>query len=69
VLCWWCNGEEVERADWPESRQLALLQARRREDYDLAAYNALIGRGPARITQEDVNKQRDTAHESVLDLR
>ena len=57
VLCWGCNGEAVEdRAAWPEARQLALLQRLAPADYDLAAYNALVGRGPNRITQEDVDQ-------------
>ena len=59
VLCSWCNGYEVEdMARWPEARQLALLRRMSPEDYDLAAYNALIGRGPNRITEEDVDKWR-----------
>lgn len=57
VLCWWCNGMIVtDKAAWPEARQLALLQRKSPEDYDLAAYNQLIGRGPERITQEDVDQ-------------
>jgi hypothetical protein len=59
VLCAWCNGYEVEdKAKWPEARQLALLRRMSPENYDLAAYNELIGRGPNRITEEDVNKWR-----------
>ena len=56
VLCWWCNGEVVtDKRRWPESRQLSLLRDKAPRDYDLAAYNALIGRGPDRITQEEVD--------------
>lgn len=57
VLCWFCNGSEVEdKAKWPQARQLALLQRVAPQHYDLAAFNALIGRGPNRITQEDVDE-------------
>lgn len=39
VLCWWCNGQEVtSKADWPESRQLAVLARSRPMDFDLSAY-------------------------------
>lgn len=55
VLCWRCHVERVHGdEDWPEARQLAVLKRRRPEDYDLAAYNTLIGRGPYRITEEGV---------------
>jgi hypothetical protein len=60
VVCWWCNGEVVtNKREWPEARQLALLQDKAPEDYDLAAYNALVGREPNRVTQEDVDQWRD----------
>jgi hypothetical protein len=36
--------------------QLAVLKKRRPADYDLAAYNRLIGLGPNRITEEDVSR-------------
>lgn len=60
VLCWHCNGEEVEnKAAWPEARQLALLQDRSPNDYDLAAYNYLMNpQAPNRITQEEVEMYR-----------
>lgn len=58
VLCWWCNGHVVtDKKTWPEARQLGVLRARRPNDYDLAAYNALVGYGPDRITEDDVNVQ------------
>jgi len=60
VVCWWCNGEVVtDKRGWPEARQLALLEDKAPEDYDLVAYNALVGRGPERITQEDVDQWRE----------
>lgn len=61
VLCWHCNGEEMEdSAKWPEARQLALLQAEAPEDYDLVAYNFLVNpRAPNRITQGEVDAYRD----------
>jgi len=55
VLCWWCNGQRVtDKGEWPESRQLAVLKRRSPGDYDLKAYNTLIGLGPNRITEEEV---------------
>lgn len=57
VLCWGCNEYAVTaKREWPEARQLAVLRARRPKDYDLPAYNALVGYGPDRITEEDVGK-------------
>lgn len=57
VLCWWCNGYRVTNKQWwSEARQLAVLRAVRPNDYDLSAYNALVGYGPNRITQEDVDR-------------
>jgi hypothetical protein len=43
------------KSEWPESRQLAALRQSRPQDYDLAAYNALVGLGPDRITEADVD--------------
>ena len=55
VLCWWCNAHEVtDKRQWPQARQLAVLKARAPDSYDLAAFNTLVGRGPRRITEEDV---------------
>lgn len=58
VLCWWCNGNEVEdKAKWPQARQLALLQRRSPHNYDLAAFNSLVNpRAPQRITQDEVDE-------------
>jgi len=51
VLCWACNGGPFEnKGEWPESRQLALLRARRPSDFDLAAYLELTSpNAPRRI--------------------
>ena len=62
VLCWWCNSEEAtDKVKWPEARQLALLKSRRPWDYNLAAYNELVGpalRGaPNRITEAEVEAE------------
>ena len=55
VVCWRCHEERLSsRAEWPEARQLAALKRSRPGDYDLAAYNALVGRGPERVTEEEV---------------
>lgn len=55
VLCSWCNCHVVtDKGKWPEARQLAVLKRRNPKDYDLDAYNTLIGLGPSRITQEEV---------------
>lgn len=58
VLCWWCNAHVVEdKGVWPEARQLALLKRTAPEDYDLAAYNALVNpRAPLRITPNEVER-------------
>ena len=60
VLCWFCNSYVVtNKKVWPEARQLALLLDRAPEDFDLAAYNALVNpRAPNRITLEEVNGYR-----------
>lgn len=57
VLCWHCHEARIHGSeDWPEARQLAVLMKSRPKDYDLVRYNKLIGRGPNRITQTDVDK-------------
>lgn len=56
VVCWTCHmGPLSSRAEWPEARQLAALRRSRRADFDLEAYNLLVGRNPERITIEDVD--------------
>lgn len=56
VLCWQCNsGPFQNRAEWPESRQLALLARRRPKDFDLTAYLQLTSpRALRRIEIEEV---------------
>lgn len=54
VVCLPCHDALDDTAEWPESRQLAALKRSRPGDYDLAAYNALVGYGPGRITEADV---------------
>lgn len=57
VLCYRCHIERVHGNEyWPEARQLGALRRSRPQDYDLPAYNALIGWGPNRITEEDVDQ-------------
>ena len=54
VLCYRCHMERIHgNEEWPESRQLAVLKRSRPSDYDLAAYNTLVGRGPNRITETE----------------
>lgn len=56
VLCAACHIQRIHgNEDWPEARQLAVLKRSRPGDYDLAKYNALVGYGPQRITEEDVD--------------
>jgi len=56
VCCYLCHVERLDsRAEWPEARQLAALKRSRPRDYDLAAYNELVGYGPERITEEEVS--------------
>lgn len=56
VLCWYCNGGQFQnRAEWPESRQLALLASHRPKDFDLTAYLKLTSpNAMQRITIEEV---------------
>jgi len=54
VVCFPCHEELGSRKEWPDARQLAVLKRQRPEDYDLRAFNRLIGRGPNRITEQDV---------------
>lgn len=68
VLCWFCNGFEVEnKALWPEARQLAYLSGCDSQSYDLAAYNTLVNpAAPNRITQEEVDVFFDQDSEKIL---
>jgi len=54
LVCFLCHEQLSSRKAWPEARQLAVLKRSRPEDYDLQAYNALVGRGPERITEAEV---------------
>ena len=58
VLCWYCNGEEVEDRDkWPEARQLAVLKKNNPHVYDLGAHNMIVNpNAPNRVTQEEVDQ-------------
>ncbi len=58
VLCWECNsGPFQNRAEWPESRQLALLAQRRPKDFNLFAYlNLTSPRALKRIEISEITK-------------
>ena len=55
-VCYRCHEALGNRREWPDARQLAALRRSRPKDYDLVAFNALVGRGPERVTEEDVRK-------------
>jgi len=56
VVCWFCNSEVLtDKSAWPEARQLAALRKSRPADYNLRAHNTLVGRGPRRITESEVD--------------
>jgi hypothetical protein len=57
VVCRYCHMERLsDPAEWPKARQLAALRRSRPEDYNLAAFNALVGWGKNRITEEEVSQ-------------
>ena len=57
VLCYRCHMLRVHANEpWPEARQLAALKRSRPRDYDLEAYNALVGRGPDGISEAEVRE-------------
>ncbi len=59
VVCRLCHMERLSSAaEWPEARQLSALKRSRPEDYNLAGYNGIVGRGLNRITQEEVDAWR-----------
>lgn len=60
-VCRECHDKLSSRAEWPEARQLAALRRSRPDQYDLAAYNALVGRGPCRITEEEVSVWKEAS--------
>lgn len=70
VLCWQCNsGPFQNRAQWPESKQLALLAFRRPKDFDLTAYLELTSpRAPRRIEISEITDWFDEDYLSKADI-
>ena len=67
IVCYRCHEDRVSnKALWPEARQLAALKKSRPEDYDLAAYNTIIGFSPWRITEEDVARWFESSSSADL---
>lgn len=60
VLCWICNSNEMtDKSKWPVAKQLALLQLRDPESYDLVRFNWLRNsNAPNFVTQEEVDEYR-----------
>ena len=58
VLCWNCNSNKMtDKAEWPVARQLALLQLRDPDSYDLVRFNWLRNpNAPNFVTQEEVDE-------------
>ena len=57
VVCWACHRNRLSsRAEWPEARQLAALRRSRPGDYDIRAFNTLVGCGSERVTEDDVDQ-------------
>lgn len=56
VICRYCNQYEVmDKARWPEARQLALLKLRSPDNYDLQAYLRHTNpRAMQRITPDEI---------------
>lgn len=59
VLCFLCHEKLGGKGEWPEARQLAVLRRSRGNDFDLPAYNLLVGRGPDRVTLSEVDAWED----------
>lgn len=61
VLCWHCNQNEVEdKGAWPHARQLAVLQEKSPEDYDLERFCFLRNAAaPRYIEQHEVDFWRE----------
>ena len=61
VLCWNCNSNEMtDKAKWPIARQLALLQERDPDNYDLVRFNWLRNPdAPRFVTQDEVDEFRE----------
>lgn len=70
VLCWQCNsGPFQNRAEWSESKQLALLARRRPKDFDLTAYLELTSpRAMRRIEIEEVLAWMDEDYLTKQDI-
>lgn len=65
VLCWECNsGPFQNRAEWPESRQLALLARRRPRDFNLTAYLELTS--PKAIKRIEIHEVMEWFEEAYL---
>jgi len=58
ALCYHCHINRIHngREHWSQARQLAILKRSRPADHDLPAFNELVGYGPDRITEADVDK-------------
>lgn len=57
VVCRRCHSEVLHGdGSFTEIMQLSLLQTKAPDDYDLAAYNELVGFGPNRIEQWEVDE-------------
>ena len=54
IVCITCHRELDDTRAWPHARQLGVLKRSRPKDFDLAAFNALVGSGPNRITEAEV---------------
>jgi hypothetical protein len=61
VLCWNCNSNEMtDKKLWPVARQLALLQERSPDAYDLVRFNWLRNPdAPNYVVQEEVDVYRN----------
>ena len=66
VCCWLCNSEDLtDKVKWPQARQLAVLKRSRPYDYDLAAFNELVGYGKDRITEAEVAQYEEEINGQV----
>ena len=65
VLCWNCNSNKMtDKAEWPVARQLALLQERDPDSYDLVRFNWLRNpNAPRFVTQNEVESFREEFRE------
>lgn len=51
-----CHRRIHTETGWPVARQLAALARSRPADYDLDAFNQLVGPGPKRVTEAEVRQ-------------